>query len=111
MLALGFVVAAPAVPAWSDTITGRASVTDGDSLAIHGQRIRLFGIDAPEHDQTCEAGGQRYRCGQQAALALDDHIAARPVTCEQRDVDRYGRIVATCTVAGEDLSAWMVAQG
>jgi hypothetical protein len=32
---------------------GRASVVDGDTLDIHGTRIRLWGIDAPETSQLC----------------------------------------------------------
>ena len=38
----------------ADDIAGQASVVDGDTLDIHGQRIRLAGIDAPEHDQLCD---------------------------------------------------------
>lgn len=30
------------------SITGTASVIDGDTIEIHGQRIRFHGIDAPE---------------------------------------------------------------
>jgi endonuclease YncB( thermonuclease family) len=92
-------------------IAGRASVIDGDTIEIHGQRIRFFGIDAPESQQLCQADGKPYRCGQQAALALSDHVAARPITCERRNVDRYGRVVAVCSAADEDLNAWMVRQG
>ena len=33
------------------------------------------------------------------------------VTCERKDSDRYGRVVALCRVYGEDLGAWMVGLG
>ena len=33
------------------------------------------------------------------------------MTCEDLGRDRYKRMVARCTVAGEDLGQWMVAQG
>lgn len=93
------------------TITGTASVIDGDTLEIHGKRIRLHAIDAPESRQTCERGGEAWRCGQASALALADKIGRRPVSCEQTDVDRYKRIVARCFASGEDLNGWLVGQG
>src|SRR5215217_5259419 len=89
-------------------IAGRASVIDGDTIDIHGQRIRLFGVDAPESRQTCsDEQGKNYRCGQRAAQALDYRISGGVVTCEPQDRDRYGRVVAICRAHGEDLSAWM----
>lgn len=98
-------------------LRGRASVIDGDTIEIRGQRIRLHGIDAPESAQLChrfprhQSHGSPWRCGQQASLALSDRIASASVTCTQTDMDRYGRMIAVCRAGGEDLNAWMVAQG
>jgi len=95
----------------SDDLVGQASVIDGDTIEIHGERIRFFGIDAPESSQTCEIQGKSYSCGRRAALALADRIGRQSVVCHGRDRDRYGRTVAVCTVGGKDLGAWLVSVG
>ena len=92
-------------------MSGVPSVTDGDTLKIGAQRIRLHGIDAPESKQTCRAGGKTWRCGAASTHALRKHLGGRPISCEERDRDRYGRIVAVCRLAGADVNAWMVSQG
>lgn len=92
-------------------IVGTASVVDGDTLEIHGTRIRFHGIDAPESSQLCQRDGKPWRCGQAAALALADHIGRKTVACEPLKSDRYGRTVGRCTVGGEDVEGWMVING
>ena len=38
-------------------------------------------------------------------------IGRRTVSCDERDVDRYGRIVGRCLVGEVDINEWLVAQG
>lgn len=98
--------------ALADQFVGQASVIDGDTLEIHGTRIRLWGVDAPESSQLCRGEDSlRYRCGAQAANTIDAFIAHRPVNCIPVSLDQYGRTVATCSVGGEDLGEWLVLHG
>ena len=92
-------------------ISGRASVIDGDTIDIHGQRIRLWGIDAIESGQLCQLDGRPWRCGQDVAFGLDARLQNQVVSCHPQDRDRYGRIVAKCDVQGGDLGSWLVRQG
>jgi endonuclease YncB( thermonuclease family) len=95
----------------ADRVAGVASVIDGDTIEIHGRRIRLWGIDAPEAAQRCMEDGALYPCGLDASRALFKKIRRNSVSCTRRDTDRYGRMVALCTVEGVDISRWMIEQG
>ena len=92
-------------------LSGLARVVDGDTLHVDRVRVRLHGIDAPESAQRCRTSGRLWPCGREATRALARRIGGRPVACEERDRDRYGRVVAVCTAAGLDLNRWMVAEG
>jgi endonuclease YncB( thermonuclease family) len=94
------------------TLTGPARVIDGDSIEIAGERIRLFGIDAPEARQEChDHAGVAYPCGREAARALAAAIGQRAVTCTAVEHDRYERGVAICRVDDHDLGEAMVRSG
>jgi endonuclease YncB( thermonuclease family) len=93
------------------TLTGIPRIIDGDTIRIGDTRIRLHGIDAPEAKQTCAIGGKEWQCGQDATNALVRIVGKHQVSCSQRDVDRYGRIVAVCRARSIELNAWMVRNG
>ena len=114
-------VALLAFPAHAD-VTGPACVTDGDTLVVNskrqrtpcvgGTRVRLFGIDAPELKQKCKApGGGDFLCGRAAAAFLLEPVRDRTVECRGNSEDRYGRLIATCFIDGENLNAMMVGEG
>jgi endonuclease YncB( thermonuclease family) len=109
---LAALILVPASAAAADNLAGQASVIDGDTLEIHGTRIRLWGVDAPESSQLCRGEDSlQYRCGAKAANELDAFIAKRPVDCIPISLDQYRRTVATCSVDGVDLADWLVRNG
>ena len=57
--------------AYAADMVGQASIIDGDTVEIHGSRIRLWGIDAPESSQLCRGEDSlQYRCGAQPRTIL-----------------------------------------
>ena len=95
-------------------IIGRASVIDGDTVEILGERIRFNGVDAPESSQGCEDGaGNHYRCGAISAHELSRFLAqSSPARCEFVIRDRYGRFVGNCFRAdGRSVASWLVRNG
>jgi endonuclease YncB( thermonuclease family) len=97
-----------------DRIVGRAVVADGDTVEIARTRIRFNGIDAPEMAQKCTTGGgQAYRCGVEAARALDRFLSqSRPLRCEFVEWDQYGRFVGNCfRNDGVNVAQWLVRNG
>ena len=101
-----------ASPTFADNLSGQAGIIDGDTLEIHGTRIRLWGIDAPESNQLCRGDDSiQYRCGAKAANDLDSFLAKRPIDCVPVSLDQYRRTVATCSVDGVDLADRLVRNG
>ena len=82
-------------------------VIDGDTLDLGGERIRLFGMDAPERGQSCGP----LACGKAATDALTDILSAGPVRCTRVNTDRYGRTVARCRAGRLDVNREMVRRG
>ena len=90
----------------------RVSVTDGDSFRRGKQRIRLFGIDAPELAQEClDAKGRPYACGQAAKRALQELIGGAEISCEVVERDKYRRDVARCRKDDLEINREMVRLG
>ncbi len=111
LLALSVALSVGFPPLARAELSGPVEVLDGDTLEISGQRIRLFGIDAPDSRQTCERRSRAWACGARATETLARLVGGRDVTCYERDRDAFGRVQAVCYAAGRELNAAMVRAG
>lgn len=110
--ALALLSLAFAMPANAQIYSGPARTVDGDTLVMTAAKVRLFGIDAPETEQTCKRpDGQTWACGKEAAATLTSLTTGKRLECEQQDVDKYYRVVAICSAGRDDLGALMVGAG
>ena len=86
-------------------------IIDGDTIVLNGEKIRFFGIDAPEIDQECIKNGKIIKCGLLSKKALEDKIGNNTPLCIKKDTDRYKRTIAECFVDNVSLSKFLVANG
>lgn len=100
-----------AATAGTQPIYGFGVAGDGDSLKVGGVPVRLYGIDAPEFDQTCQRGGKAWACGADASQYLAKLVTGRDVRCVPNGKDQYDRVLARCFVLGREVNAAMVEQG
>ncbi|WP_291298651.1 thermonuclease family protein [Elioraea sp.] len=93
-------------------------VIDGDTLVVRARvwldlevvtRVRLRGVNAPELRSRDE--GERERA-QAARAFIATLVDGAPLVLTAIGQDKYGgRVVATVTVAGEDLAAALLSEG
>ena len=104
-------------------IEGIPRIIDGDSLEINNNKIRLFGIDAPEIKQICKkpylvisflvslSFQKKYECGLLATNQLKKLIDNKTVKCISENKDRYNRYLSICYLKNKDINSWLVKNG
>ncbi|MGX9356624.1 thermonuclease family protein [Roseobacteraceae bacterium S113] len=95
-----------------NVFSGVAHVIDGDTIDVGQTRVRLYGIDAVERDQTCRHPTRgEWACGQAVGHQLSRWIEGENVRCEATGRDRYGRVLARCAYNGRDVGEALVTSG
>lgn len=79
-------------------------VIDGDTLILSGskERLRLWGVDAPEIDQ---------KGGYKAKTVLADMVEGKRITFIKITSDRYGRTVARIFVKKQEINLAIIESG
>jgi len=86
-------------------------VVSADTIKVRDREIALADIDAPSFDARCGEGASAWPCGRMARAALRRFIRGRAIECEVPEGADAIPEAARCEVAGEDIAAWLVAQG
>ena len=81
------------------SVRGYPRVILGSLLQVNGLYIKLFGIAAPELDQTCaDKYGRGYYCGREAVTWLQDWLNNREVVCYVMGNNGTNRTTGVCFV-------------
>src|SRR5258706_9574480 len=73
---------------------GSAEVVGPAMLSVSAKRILLYGVDAPVKGQPCSADGKIWDCATASAKTLLNLVGTQEIACEERRVDRFGRVFA-----------------
>ena len=96
---------------YTDIKSQDIKITDGDTIKVNGEKIRVSGIYTPELKQICIKQGVKKPCGITAKQILIDKIADNNVTCVKEGKDQYKRTLAECFVNNQSLSSYLVRSG
>jgi len=89
----------------------KVRIVDGDTIHINKVKYRLHGIDAPEIKQDCQVNDRKYDCGVKSKNFLESLVENKEITCKQKNIDKYKRIIATCYTEELNLNKEMVKSG
>lgn len=85
-------------------------VTDGDTLRLGAERIRIANIDTPEMPGRAQCAFEADKA-LAAKARLSQILAGGEIVIARDGVDRYGRTLATLQVNGRDVGEQLVAEG
>ena len=76
------------------SLANNLKVIDGDTIFLNGDKIRFFGIDTPELNQTCLLNFKIIDCGKNAKILLLKKIGKNIPKCINEGKDVYKRTLA-----------------
>lgn len=112
LILLAALLVSPPVGAETEaTLSGPARALDGDRLQMGETVVRLWGIDAPELEQSCVRAGAFWPCGRKAYDHLAAFLDGQIVTCRVMPESLPSRTVGKCAVHGLDVAAELATRG
>jgi endonuclease YncB( thermonuclease family) len=100
--------ALPTLALAGERLTGRAHVTDGDTISVGGVAVRLKGVAAPE---VAHFGDPGEPGGIEAKAFMVELVEGRVVVCDLTAERTHGRRVGWCYRDGHDIAEALIRAG
>lgn len=92
-------------------VIGTPKLIDANTFVMNGQRMRFWGVDAPDLDQVCVQSGQEWLCGKAAMMALAGFLLNQDIACYEKGRSPSGTIYSQCFVGDIDVNGWLARNG
>jgi endonuclease YncB( thermonuclease family) len=101
-----------AVPdGWKPKLLYRPTASAAGRIEAQGYQIAISGIEPIEPTENCGEGSGSWPCGAAARTQFRQLLRGRALTCMVPDTAPAEAIETGCSVGGEDVGRWLVAQG
>ena len=97
--------------AWRTRTLYRPVAAAAGHLTAMGYSLAIEGIDGIGLAETCSFEGRDWPCGTLARTAFRAWLRGRAVACVTPEKPATEALTTGCTLAGEDVGAWLVNQG
>ncbi|WP_026613328.1 thermonuclease family protein [Ensifer aridi] len=72
--------------------------------------LQIKDIEPQNAEKMCDGNGKSWPCGMVARTAFRNFLRARALVCDAPE-ESGGTVTARCSVGGQDIAAWLVANG
>ncbi|WP_312797646.1 thermonuclease family protein [Tianweitania sp.] len=104
--------ASAAVPdGWKPKLLYRPTASAAGRIEAQGYQIGIADIEPVDPGESCGEGANAWPCGTAARTQFRHLLRGRALTCTVPDRAPAEAIETTCSVGGEDVGTWLVAQG
>lgn len=96
---------------WKARLLYRPTASAAGRIEVQGYQIVISGIELVEPTENCGEGSEAWPCGTAARTQFRQLLRGRALTCTVPDTPPAEAVETDCSVGGEAVGEWLVAQG
>ncbi|MBS9721778.1 thermonuclease family protein [Tianweitania sp. BSSL-BM11] len=96
---------------WKPKLLYRPTASAAGRIEAQGYQIAITGIEPMDPDESCGEGANAWPCGTAARTQFRQLLRGRALTCTVPEAAPAEPVETACSVGGDDVGAWLAAQG